>query len=113
MMLLPGARPLLAGPLGRQPITPGRRSEMAASRRLTKILHRMCVVREEYYDFSSTLFSGRSPPAAVSVCHLPSAVSYSIASVRPGTRCSAAARLAAASAAGGGAKASENTPLTV
>ena len=42
---------------------------------------------------SSTSVSGRSLPAAVSVCHLPSAVSYSIASVRPGTRCSAAARL--------------------
>ena len=43
----------------------------------------------------------------------PSAVSYSIASVRPGTRCSAAARLAAASAAARLRNASENTPSTV
>src|SRR5260370_32076816 len=67
----------------------------------------------KHYGWSSTSVSGRSPPAAVSMCHLPSDVSYSIASVRPGTRCSAAARLAAASAAAWVAKASENTPSTV
>src|ERR1700738_1602011 len=69
--------------------------------------------RGEYYRLSSTLVSGRSLPAAVSVCHLPSAVSYSIASVRPGTRCSAAARLAAARATAWVGKPSENTPSTV
>ena len=36
-----------------------------------------------------------------------------IASVRPGTRCSAATRLAAASATAWVGKGSENTPLTV
>ena len=50
------------------------------------------------YGLSSTPVSGRSLPEAVSVCHLPSEVSYWITSVRPGVRCSAAARLAAASA---------------
>src|SRR4051812_33007925 len=48
---------------------------------------------------SSTLVSGRSLPRAVSLCHLPCSSSYSIVSVRPGTRCSAAARRAAESAA--------------
>src|SRR4051794_31377524 len=62
------------------------------------------------YPLSSTSVSGRSLPAAVSVCHLPSAVSYSMTSVRPGVRCSSAARLAAASAASWLRKLSENTP---
>src|ERR1700712_815974 len=62
------------------------------------------------YLLSSTSVSGRSPPAAVSVCHLPSEVSYSMASVLPGTRCSAATRLAAASASAWLAKVSENAP---
>src|ERR1700748_2908583 len=53
-------------------------------------------IGEAFQALSSTSVSGRSEPAAVSVCHLPSAVSYSIISVRPGVRCSLAARLAAA-----------------
>src|ERR1700694_1579213 len=88
------------------------RSERGAQSRPAKIA-RDSRGRGEYYRLSSTSVSGRSLPAAVSVCHLPSAVSYSIASVRPGTRCSAAARLAAARAAAWVGKASENTPLTV
>jgi hypothetical protein len=67
----------------------------------------------EYYALSSTSVSGRSLPAAVSLCHLPSGVSYSITSVRPGTRCSAAARRAAASAAAWVENGSEKTPSTV
>src|SRR5262249_13425123 len=62
---------------------------------------------------SSTSVSGRSLPAAVSVCQWPFSSSYSITSVCPGTRCSAAAMRAAASAAAWVGNGSENTPLTV
>src|SRR5437899_3004202 len=85
-------------------------ASVTACRGWVMLRTRRCEIR---YAVSSTSVSGRSPPAAVSVCHLPSGVSYSIASVRPGTRCSVAARFAAASAAAWVAKASENTPLTV
>src|SRR5215467_4255955 len=62
---------------------------------------------------SSTSVSGRSLPAAVSVCQWPFSSSYSMVSVCPGMRCSAAAVRAAASAAAWVGNGSENTPLTV
>src|SRR5262245_13604589 len=65
------------------------------------------------YELSSTSVSGRSVPEAVSLCHLPRSSSYSIASLWPGTRCSAAARRAAASASRWVGNASENVPSTV
>src|SRR5262249_3195347 len=65
------------------------------------------------YFVSSTSVSGRSLPAAVSVCQWPFSSSYSITSVCPGTRCSAAAMRAAASAAAWVGHGSENAPLTV
>ena len=97
-MLLPDAV-ALAAPLEREFITPrrsfrGRRAEVTG-----KNFSRFGVRLREYYLPSTTSVSGRSLPAAVSVCHLPSDVSYSMSSVRPGTRCSAAACLAAATGA--------------
>src|SRR5262249_51805783 len=62
---------------------------------------------------SFTSVSGRSLPAAVSVCHWPFSSSYSMTWVCPGTRCSRAARLAAVSAAACVRNGSENTSPTL
>src|ERR1700674_523901 len=112
MMLLPG-RGRLAGAAWAQAYHAGGGEPSRRIATIRKNFRKIGAARAEYYGFSSTSVSGRSLPAAVSVCHLPSGVSYSIASVRPGTRCSAAARLAAASAAAWVGKGSENTPSTV
>src|SRR6266852_9762416 len=112
MMLLP-RRGRLAGAAWAQAYHAGGHAPSRCVATIRKDLRKILAARAEYYCLSSTAVSGRSLPSAVSVCHLPSAVSYSIASVRPGTRCSAAARLAAASAVAWVANASENTPSTV
>src|SRR4051794_31270082 len=65
------------------------------------------------YGLSTMLVIGRSSPRAVSWCHSPFSSSYWMTSVRPGTFCSAAARLAAAVAWAWVAKVSENTAPTL
>src|SRR5437763_15424208 len=65
------------------------------------------------YGLSTIVVLGRSLPLAVSSCHRPFSSSYWMTSDRPGTFCSAAARLAAAIACAWVVKGSENTAPTL